>query len=190
MLQLPLPSAVALPIWVAPSNSFTRLPAGAVPVSFGVVTLVMLSVLDAPESDAAIRSGVVGAAGAVVSMVSDKAPEATLTFPATSVAVALMLRTPWLRVELVMLQLPLPSAVALPIWVAPSNSFTRLPASAVPVKVGVVTLVMLSVLAAPESDAAIRSGVVGAAGAVVSTVKISAALGWLTLPAASVAVTV
>ena len=40
-----------------------------------------------------------------------------------------------------------------------------LPASAVPVKVGVVTLVMLSVLEAPESEAAIRSGVDGLAGA-------------------------
>ena len=69
---------------------------------------------------------------------------------------------------------------------------TVLPASAVPVKVGAVTLVMLSVLDNPVSLAAIKSGVEGTGGAVVSTrtpvvlggVKVGVAL----LPTASLIV--
>ena len=41
----------------------TVLPASAVPVKVGLVTLVMLSVLDTPLSEAATRSGAAGAAG-------------------------------------------------------------------------------------------------------------------------------
>src|SRR6186997_72077 len=104
----------------------------------------MLSVAEVPESEAAARSGIDGAAGAEVSIVTDSADEATLVLPAASVALAVMLWLPWINVELVIDQLPEPSAVALPIWVAPSNSVTVVPACAVPVKVGVVTLVMLS----------------------------------------------
>src|SRR5882672_5475832 len=104
MLQLPLPSAVALPIWVAPSNSFTVLFAAAVPVKVGVVALVMLSLFEEPESEAALKSGVEGAAGAEVSMVTESAAEAVPTLPAASVAVAVMLCVPWLRIELAMLQ--------------------------------------------------------------------------------------
>ena len=47
---------------------------------------------------------------------------------------------------------------------------TVLPASAVPVKVGVVLLVMLSVLEDPVSEALVMSGVLGAEGADVSSV--------------------
>ena len=60
-------------------------------------------------------------------------------------------------VELVMLQLPELSATPLPSTVVPlvSCSVTVAPASApLPMKVGVVTLVMLSVDDLPESDAA------------------------------------
>ena len=83
--------ATPVPITVVPSSKVTVLPASAVPVKVGVVTLVMLSVLDVPLSDAATRSGRVGAAGAVVSMVTDKAADAALTLPAASVALAVML---------------------------------------------------------------------------------------------------
>jgi hypothetical protein len=48
----------------------TVLPASAVPVKVGVVTLVTLSVLEAPLSDAAARSGADGADGAVASIVT------------------------------------------------------------------------------------------------------------------------
>ena len=70
-------------------------------------------------------------------------------------------------------QLP-PVAVADPTCVAPSNSFTVEPASAVPVNVGVVTLVRLSP-ATPESLAEASTGVEGAAGAVRSTVTVTVA---------------
>src|SRR6202008_379171 len=85
-LQLPEPSAVAVPTCVAPSNSFTVDPTSAVPVNVGVVTLVRLSVLDDPESEAVVRSGAEGAVGAAVSMVTDSPPEAELVLPAASVA--------------------------------------------------------------------------------------------------------
>ena len=127
-----------------------------------------------------------GATGANVSIVTDVAAEAAPTLPAVSVAFAVMLCVPLPSAELVMLQLP-PVAIALPICVVPSNSATVLPASAVPVKVGVVTLVMPSELDDPVSEAALRLGVDGATGADVSIVTDVAAEATPTLPAASVA---
>jgi hypothetical protein len=124
-----------------------------------------------------------GAVGATVSMVTDRRPEAALTFPAGSVAVAEMPCTPLPSCELTMLQLLLAAAIALPSSVAPSNSFTVLPASAVPVNVGAVMLVMLSVAETPLSINAASFGTVGAAGAVVSIVTTSDAEAALTLPA-------
>ena len=144
MVHVP-PVAMPVPITVVPSNRLTVLPASAVPVKVGVVTLVMLSVLDTPLSDAATRSGLTGR-GAVVSMVTDKAAEAALTLPATSVALAVMLWVPSARVERGDGPGPGRRGDAGADPVVPSNSVTVLPASAVPVKVGVVTLVMLSVL--------------------------------------------
>src|SRR4051812_6697577 len=92
--QLQLPSAVELPIWEVPSNRFNVHTASAVPVKMGVVTLVTLSVFEKPLSDAAVRSGVEGAAGAVLSMVTERAAEATPVWPAASLAVAVILCTP------------------------------------------------------------------------------------------------
>ena len=117
-------------------------------------------------SDAAVRSGADGAAGTAVSMVTDKAADAALRLPAASVALAVMLWTPSASVEAVMVHCPARVAMPVPITVVPSNRVTVLPASAVPVKVGVVTLVMLSVLDAPLSEAATRSGI-GRGGATV-----------------------
>src|SRR5207253_3018160 len=135
-------------------------------------TLVMLSALGAPESEAVARSGLVGAAGAALSIVTDRPPEAAPVLPAASVAVAVIVWLPEASVEAVMLQSPVPSALPLPTTVVPSVSYSVmvLPASAVPVKVGVATLVRLSVLDEPESEAAARSGAKGAPGAVVSRV--------------------
>ena len=104
--------------------------------------------------------------GVVVSIVTGKAPDMGLTLPATSVASAVKFWTPLARAAVVIDQLPVAVATALPTAVAPSNKVTALPASAVPVKVGVVSLVTLSVLDTPLSEAAVRSGVVGAAGGV------------------------
>jgi hypothetical protein len=54
----------------------------------GVVSLVLLSVFDAPESDDANRSTPDGAVGGVVSMLIDNDPVAGLVFPAASVTEA------------------------------------------------------------------------------------------------------
>ena len=111
------------------------------------------------------------ALGAVVSTTTDKAAEAVPTFPAASVALAVRVWLPLLSVDEVMLQLP-PVAVPVPSTVVPSLSYkvTALPDSAVPVKMGAVTLVMLSVVELPESDALAKSGVLGDAGTVWSSV--------------------
>ena len=52
------PVAVPVPTCVAPSKMLTVAPEVAVPVKRGVVTFVMSSVLDDPESSAVSRSGV------------------------------------------------------------------------------------------------------------------------------------
>lgn len=91
-----------------------------------------------------------------------------------------------------MLQLPEPSAVAVPSKVVPfvSYNLTVLFASAVPVKTGVLLLVMLSPLNAPLSVALVMSGELGAMGAVVSTVTDNDVDAVDVLPAASVALAV
>jgi hypothetical protein len=72
------------------SNKVTVAPTSApLPVNTGVVLLVMLSVLDEPESVAAVMSGADGAA-AVVSIVTARLAEDTLVLPAASVAVAVI----------------------------------------------------------------------------------------------------
>ena len=102
--------------------------ASAVPVNVGVVILVMLSVLETPLSDATTRSGRLGAA-TFLSMVICKTAEAALTLPARSVALAVILRAPAARAEVVMLQLPSAAAMPVPTLVVPLNTVTVLPAS-------------------------------------------------------------
>ena len=84
--QSPLPSAVVVPKDVIPEKSSTVLLASAVPVRVGVVSVVILSVLELPVSEAASRSGVDGADGDAVSIVIVKALEAVEVLPAGSVA--------------------------------------------------------------------------------------------------------
>lgn len=67
----------------------------------------------------------------------------------------------------------------------PLTSRIAFPCPAGTLKVGVVSLVWLSVLLVPVSLAASRSGAAGVAGSVVSMVTFSAGLGALWLPAAS-----
>ena len=87
--------------------------------------------------------------------------------------------------------MPLPSAVAVPKEVVPPRkTSTVLPASAVPVNVGVVLLVMLSVVELPLSVAAVKSGVDVALGAAVSMVMLKAPEAEPVFPAASVALAV
>ena len=85
--------------------------------------------------------------GAVRSIVTATLLEAALTLPAVSVALAVSVCAPSLNVDDVMLQLPEPSAVAVPNKVVPSVSYrlTVLFASAVPVTVGAAVLVTLDV---------------------------------------------
>ncbi len=82
--------AVPEPTSTPSTKIFTMLSVSAVPVKVGVVSLVMLSVLEEPVSLPASRSGVDGAAGAVVSTVRAKLLEAALWLPAASVALAVM----------------------------------------------------------------------------------------------------
>ena len=92
-----------------------------------------------------------------------------------------------------MLQLPEPSAVAVPSTVVPSVSYSLMiaPASApLPVMVGVVALVRLSVLLVPASDALDKSGATAAIGTLVSIVTVRLADAAPVLPAASVTLVV
>jgi hypothetical protein len=104
-----------------------------------------------------VRLLIVGATGAVVSIVKVPVPGAD-SLPSSSVAVALTVYVPSARTVVVILQSPLPSAVE--VYTVPFTvTDTVLPASAVPVTVGVVSAV-------------VRSSTVGATGAVVSIVKV------------------
>jgi hypothetical protein len=87
--QVPVAVATLLPICVVPSNRVIARPAVAVPLKVGAKTLVMLSAVDLPLSDVAIRSGTDGAGGGAT-IETDRTLDAVLTLPARSVAVALM----------------------------------------------------------------------------------------------------
>src|SRR6266851_659539 len=102
-----------------------------------------------------------------------------------------MVWVPWLSANVVMLNTPVMAfAVPVPITVLPSVSYsvTVLPASAVPSIFTACTLVLLSP-AMPLSVVGSRVRPVGAFGAVVSTVAVTAAV-VLLLPAVSVALAV
>src|SRR6478735_815062 len=80
-----------------------------------------------------------GVFGATVSTVTLSAPEAELTLPATSIAFAVKAWLPSTSVAVANDQAPLPLAVAVPLWVAPSNTCTVLPAAAGPVGPGLLS---------------------------------------------------
>ena len=124
MLQLPAAPTVAVPREAVPLNTVTVAPTSPLPVS-----------------DVAFPPVKVGAGGFTVSMVTDLATETALMLPARSTAWAMMLCTPSVRVFVAMVHVP-PVAVAVPIFVVPSNRLTVLPASAVPVKTGALIFVM------------------------------------------------
>ena len=67
----------------------------------GVVSLVTRSDEERPESEVASRTGAAGVAGAVVSMATLVAAEATEVFQASSVALAVNERVPAGRVDAV-----------------------------------------------------------------------------------------
>src|SRR5207237_279889 len=144
ILQLP-PVAGPVPFRTLVANNWTELLASAVPVNVGVVLLVLPSPV-APESLAGSSTGVEGALGAIVSIVRLWPLEAPETLPAASVAVAVMDIAGPLAVNalLVMLQTPPALAVPVPTGLPSANNCTEVLASAVPVYVGVVSLVRLS----------------------------------------------
>ena len=76
-----------------------------------------------------------GAFGATVSTFTFSALEATLRLPAASSALAVKAWLPSASVLVANDHAPLPLALAVPIWLAPSNTSTVLPAAAVPVRV-------------------------------------------------------
>ena len=80
------------------TERMTVAPDSAVPVSRDALTLVMPSP-GVPESSAPRIVGAGGAAGAVVSIVSEKAGLAALTLPAASVAVAVTEYVPSARAD-------------------------------------------------------------------------------------------
>ena len=113
--------------------------------------------------------------GATRSTVTDVAAEAVPTLPARSVPLAVKECAPPLSALSGDLHVPA-VAVAVPTWVAPSSSTTLAPASEVPVRMGVLSLVNLSVALIPVSLAAVRAGA-DVVGAMVSTVRAKGALG-------------
>ena len=148
--------------------------ASDVPVKVGVVSAVTLSVFDVPVSLAAVKSGVPGAAGAALSVVTVSATEGEPVAPAGCVAVA-VIKFAALSVSAVVvvtLHTPEPLVVLVPISDPSSRTLIVVPASAVPVNVRPLSVcVMLSVLLLPVSLPDARSGADGAvAGSAESTV--------------------
>ena len=85
--------AVVVPSEVGPSNNSTVESISAVPVIVTLCLLVRSSIGDAPVSSAVIKSRLIGAAGATVSMSTDRVAW-PLMFPAVSVCVAVIKLTP------------------------------------------------------------------------------------------------
>jgi hypothetical protein len=107
-------------------------------------------------------------------MVSANVADATPTLPARSVCLADRAWAPSPSIELVIDQAPDTSAMAVPSTVVSSVSYSVTvapPSTPLPVTTGVVTLVMLSVLDGPVSDAAVRSGADGADGTAASSAE-------------------
>ena len=83
---MPLPSTVAVPTELGPLRRVIVAPISPVPVNVGVVSLVLLSLLEDPVSDSMVRLGAEGASGAAVSIVTNNPPDARAeTLPAVSV---------------------------------------------------------------------------------------------------------
>ena len=179
--------AETVPRESSPENSSIKAPASAVPVKVGVLSLVSWSLLEMPVSESAASAKLSGASGAVVSTVIVTASDRSLALPAASVALAETLCSPSARIVAVTLQSPDASAVTVPRKSSPENSSIVAPASAIPVKVGVLSLVSWPLLNLSVSELAASAKLSGAAGAAVSTVIVTASDRSLTLPATSVA---
>jgi hypothetical protein len=111
------------------------------------------------------------AVGDVVSTVILTAVEAREVLPAASVALAVISLMPAVKVAVVHENAPLPSAVQVfPVATPSTNNWTVELASAVPVTTRDVFLVIKSLLDNPASLPEVKLKVVGADGAVLSTI--------------------
>lgn len=146
----------------------------------GVVSLVTLSVFDAPVSDEASRSGAVGASRTVMFSGELGAD----TFPAVSVRVATTVQFPNVREGRAQdVATPMTYVHERVVVALLAEIVAMLPLTPPPVdSVGVVSLVTLSVSEIPVSDEARRSGVNGLSGAVGSMVTEVAGLVAVRLP--------
>jgi len=169
-VQLPPAVTVALHRVVPPSRTVTAAPGSPVPDTAGVRRLVR------PPGAGEV---IAGAAGAAVSITTATAPDAADTLPAASVAFAVRTWAPSVRADVGQLNAPPADAVVVQTRVAPSYTRTVEPDSAVPVTVGVAVV---------REPPAVGAEITGAAGAVVSTVKVVLDAAE-TLPAASAWVT-
>lgn len=155
--------AVYVVIGVPPSE------VGAVNATLACVELVAVTV------------PTVGAPGAAA-ITTGSAPELVETFPAASVATAVIKRVPTESVPVVQVYVPLVATQVEPDATPSTNNSTVVPASAVPVNTRVPEVVMLSELKEPKSEPASKSGVPGAVGAVRSMVIIVEAVDKLAGP--------
>ncbi|MPM80468.1 hypothetical protein SDC9_127515 [bioreactor metagenome] len=166
-------------------------PGVPLPASEGVVSSVTPPLVSGPWMlpTSSLTLPMVGALEAVTSTVSANCSVAML--PATLSACTVYWCLPSLCSGNAMLQLPTASATTLASSVVPSRIVTVAPADALPEKVGVVSSVAPPLAIGPVMDPtssctfSINSSIPS-----VPTLKSSASLGWLVLPALSVRVTV
>jgi hypothetical protein len=186
------PTHTELPTAVPSTTSVTLLPVVQAIVKAGFRTEVMLSVIEAPESVAAVMSGaIVGVAGAMVSIVTVSAGDGAEVLPAGSVSVDVTVWVPSVNAVVIVIVAVPPTHTALPTAVPSTMSVTVLPVVHVMVNAGFVCDVMSSIEEAPVSVAAVMSGpAVGAAGAVESTVTVNVGDAAEVLPVVSVSVNV
>lgn len=145
------------------------LPASAVPVIVGLVFFVAPLIV--------VR---IGLSGAVVSTVVVMAVELGDTFPAVSVAVAVIMWAPSPSgVDGVKVQAPVADALEVPRLDAPSKTVTVLLASAVP-----------AIMTLPLPEEPLRVEITGLLGGVTSTVNVIAVDASEVLPAGSLALAV
>src|SRR5690606_36357910 len=130
-VQSPFSAAIVVPCEVPSLNTSTVLSASAVPLIVGVASVLTASSLGLV---------MLGALGAVVSMIIVVATDSALVLPAASIALVLV-PFPLSDHALVgvYVQSPLPSAVVVPCESPSLNTSTVLFASAVPLIVGVAS---------------------------------------------------
>ena len=170
-------------------------PGSAVPLSVGVVSLVL-----SPEVSAPRRSGtssstwvMTGAAGATLSIVRVQVLETGLVLPAASVATAVRVCGPSaIGVSGVKIHTPRPLATVVPIATPSTRRVTVAFGSAVPLSVGVASLVVSLISSEPvrPGTSSTTCEITGAPGAVPSTLIVHESDNPLGLPAGSVAVAV